>query len=136
MWRYWELLTDLSLTDIQALKLREPMSVKMELGRRIVSDFHGEAAGRQAEDDFNREVRQGAAPSDIETVEHGAAGDIRVPQMLLALGLAPSRTEAERLVKSGSLEINGVRHAEFVFHAAAETYILRVGKKWKKVTVR
>ena len=112
------------------------MAVKMELGRRIVADFHGEALGKQAEEDFNREVRQGGVPGDIETVEHGAAGDIRVPQMLVAVGLAPSRTEAERLVKSGSLEINGVRHAEFVFRAAAETYTLRVGKKWKKVAVK
>ena len=40
MWRYWELLTDLSLGEIGAMKTREPMAVKMELARRIVADFH------------------------------------------------------------------------------------------------
>ena len=40
MWRYWELLTDKSLPEIAAMKQREPMEVKMELGARIVADFH------------------------------------------------------------------------------------------------
>src|SRR5881227_2787411 len=62
MWRYWELLTDLSLPEIAALKQREPMSVKMELAGRIVADFHSQADAVQALDDFNREVRQGAEP--------------------------------------------------------------------------
>ncbi len=59
MWRYWELLTDLSLPEIAALKQREPMGVKMELAGRIVADFHSQADAAQALDDFNREVRQG-----------------------------------------------------------------------------
>src|SRR3984893_8986244 len=81
MWRYWELLTDLSLTEIAALKQREPMGVKMELAARIVADFHSQAYAAQALDDFNREVRQGAEPGDIETMEYGSTGDLRVPQM-------------------------------------------------------
>jgi len=135
MWRYWELLTDLSLSEIAALKVREPMSVKMELGRRIVADFHSDAEAQQAQEDFNREVRQGAEPADIETVAYGGAGDLRVPQMLVAIGLAPTRSEAERLIKSGAVEINGTRHAEIIFKAGQGTHILRAGKKWKRITV-
>jgi tyrosyl-tRNA synthetase len=136
MWRYWELLTDLSLQEIRAMKQREPMDVKMELGRRIVADFHSQAEAWQAEEDFNREVRQGAAPDDIDTVEYGAAGDIRVPQMLHGTGLAPTRSEAERLLKSGAVEIDGSRHTGILFRAAPGTYTLRVGKKWKRITVK
>jgi tyrosyl-tRNA synthetase len=136
MWRYWELLTDLSLNEIAELKKREPMTVKMELGRRIVADFHSPADARQAEEDFNREVRQGGVPADIETVEYGQAGDLRVPQMLVALGLAPSRSEAERLIKSGALEINGDRHSEMIFKAPAGIATLRAGKKWKRIIVK
>src|SRR5579862_6754348 len=66
MWRYWELLTDLSLVDIAALKTREPMKVKKELAGRIVADFHSLADARQAEKDFAREVQQGGEPADIE----------------------------------------------------------------------
>jgi tyrosyl-tRNA synthetase len=135
MWKYWELLTDLSLPEIAALKQREPMGVKMELAGRIVADFHSQADAAQALDDFNREVRQGAEPGDIETVDYGTAGDLRVPQMLHAAGLAPTRTEAERLIKSGAVEIDGVR-AGIVFHAEPGTYTVRAGKKWKRIIVK
>ncbi len=135
MWRYWELLTDLPVASINELKQREPMAVKMELAAHVVADFHSAAEAKQAQDDFNREVRQGAEPSDIETVEYGAPGDIRMPQMLLATGLAPTRSEAERLLKSGAVEINSSRHSTMVFQASAGIYTLRVGKKWKKIVI-
>jgi tyrosyl-tRNA synthetase len=134
MWKYWELLTDLSLPEIAALKPREPMAVKMELAGRIVADFHSPADAAQALDDFNREVRQGAEPSDIVIVNYGSAGDLRVPQMLHAIELAGTRTDAERLIKSGAVEIDGVR-AGIVFHAEPGTYTVRAGKKWKRIIV-
>lgn len=134
MWKYWELLTDLSLPEIAALKAREPMGVKMELAGRIVADFHSRADAAQALDDFNREVRQGAEPSDIVIVNYGSAGDLRVPQMLHAIELAGTRTDAERLIKSGAVEIDGVR-AGIVFHADPGTYTVRAGKKWKRIIV-
>ncbi|MEO8052840.1 MAG: tyrosine--tRNA ligase [Acidobacteriota bacterium] len=135
MWKYWELLTDLSLSEIAAFKQREPMGVKMELAGRIVADFHSQADAARALEDFNREVRQGAEPGDIETMDYGAAGDLRIPQMLLAAGLAPTRTEAERLIKAGAVEIDGVR-AAMVFHAAPGAYAVRAGKKWKRIIVK
>ncbi len=138
MWKYWELLTDASLAEIAVMKDREPMAVKMELASRIVADFHSAAAARQAQDDFNREVREGAEPSDIETVPlpdaaRGAAG-IQVSKMLVSIGLADSRTDAERKIKSGALEINGARWTE-LSHPADPVLTLRVGRKWKKVTI-
>jgi tyrosyl-tRNA synthetase len=135
MWRYWELLTDVSLTQIEAMKSREEMDVKMELAGRIVTDFHSAAEAERAGEDFNREVRQGGEPADIETVEYGSAGEIRVPQMLVALGTAPTRTEAERLVKAGAVEIDGARSIDLKWTAAAGTHTIRAGKKWKKITV-
>jgi tyrosyl-tRNA synthetase len=134
MWKYWKLLTDVPLSDIAALKTREPMSVKMDLAGRIVADFHSQADAAQALDDFNREVRQGAEPGDIETMDYGLAGYIRIPHMLYATGLAPTRTEAERLIKSGAVAIDGVR-AGMVFRAEPGTYTIRAGKKWKRIIV-
>ncbi len=136
MWRYWELLTDIPLSKIAELKQREPMKVKMELARRIVEDFHSAAEAQQAEDDFNREVRQGAEPADIQTVDYGSPGDLRVPQIVLSTGLAGTRTEAERLIKAGAVEIDGVRCTSMVFHAEPGTYTIRAGKKWKRFRVR
>ncbi|MGA3187416.1 MAG: tyrosine--tRNA ligase [Bryobacteraceae bacterium] len=136
MWRYWELLTDASLADIAAMKSREPMDVKMELAGLIVRDFHSVSEAIGAADDFNREVRQGGEPADIETVEYGEAGEIRVPQMLAAVGLAPTRSEAERLLKAGAVEIDGTRSTDLKWIAATGTHTVRAGKKWKKITVK
>ena len=121
MWRYWELLTDLSLPEIAALKQREPMGVKMELAERIVADFHSQADAAQAGDDFNREVRQGAEPADIETVPNMVHRRRRpnLPKLLVGTGLAPSRTEAERLLKAGAVEIDGVRCTQLSYSAEA-----------------
>jgi tyrosyl-tRNA synthetase len=135
MWRYWELLTDASMSEIAANKSREPMEAKMELAGRIVADFHTAAEAAKASDDFTREVRQGGEPEDIETVEYGSAGEIRVPQMLVAIGLAPTRSEAERLLKAAAVEIDGVRTIDLKWTAAAGTHTIRAGKKWKKITV-
>jgi len=133
MWKYWELLTDLSLTEIAALKPREPMGVKMDLAARIVTDFHSAAEARQAAEDFNREVRQGAMPADIETAPNPAVTPqgTNVPKMLVGTGLAASRTEAERLLKQGAVEINGERWIEIV-HPGKE-FTVRAGRKWKRV---
>jgi tyrosyl-tRNA synthetase len=135
MWRYWELLTDATIPEIAAMKSREPMAVKMELAGRIVTDFHSAAEASQACADFDREVRQGGEPADIETVEFGKAGEIRVPQMLAVIGLAPTRSEAERLLKAGAVEIDGTRWVDLKWLAAGGTHTIRAGKKWKKVTV-
>ncbi|HVT91799.1 MAG TPA: tyrosine--tRNA ligase [Bryobacteraceae bacterium] len=139
MWRYWELLTDRSLEEIQSLKQREPMSVKMELASSIVQDFHGEEAARQAQADFDREVRQGEVPGDIEEVEAPADSrtpeGIRVVKLLLGVGLADSRTDAERKLKAGAIEINGERCTALLLTGYASPLTVRAGKKWKRVHV-
>jgi tyrosyl-tRNA synthetase len=136
MWRYWELLTDASLAEIAGLKSREPMTVKKELAARIVADFHSVEAAMQAAEDFAREVQQGGVPSDIETValptEARVAAGVQVPKMLVAVGLAPSRSEADRLVKSGAVEIDGARWSELT-HPGGAVLTVRAGKKWKRV---
>jgi tyrosyl-tRNA synthetase len=133
MWRYWELLTDLSLAAIAALKQRERMEVKMELAERIVTDFHSSAEAAQAATDFDREVRQHSEPADIETISNGwfSESGTHVPKMLVGAELAPSRTEAERLVKAGAVEIDGERWTQLT-HPRAH-FTVRAGKKWKKI---
>jgi tyrosyl-tRNA synthetase len=133
MWRYWELLTDLSLADIGALKQREPMAVKMELAGRIVADFHSVADARQAQEDFNREVRQGAEPEDIQTTPNSwyePALGTNVSKALYGSGLVQSRTEADRLRKSGAVHIDGVPCTE-PYNSKVE-FTAKVGKKWIK----
>jgi hypothetical protein len=56
--------------------------------------------------------------------------------MLVELGTAPTRTEAERLVKAGAVEIDGARYTALKWSPLAGTYSVRTGKKWKKVSLK
>jgi tyrosyl-tRNA synthetase len=132
MWRYWELLTDVSLGEIAALKQREPMEVKIDLAGRIVADFHSQEAARHAAEDFNREVRQGAEPEDIPVV---AVKGGRLASVLVTGTVAPSRTEAERLIKAGAVEVDGERCTNPSAPMASGTHTIRAGKKWVRVTI-
>jgi tyrosyl-tRNA synthetase len=133
MWRYWELLTDFSLPEIAALKTREPMSVKKELAGRIVADFHSAADARQAEEDFTREVQQGAEPADMDEIT--LPGYDRMGQVLVTASLASSRTEADRLIKAGAVEVNGLRITSPGHTLQEGVHTIRTGKKWKRVRV-
>ena len=135
MWRYWELLTDQSLAEVAQMKQEEPMQVKMRLARAIVKDFHSEEAALQAQDDFDREVREGQVPADIETVALPDGAGNNLAKILLALNLADSRTDAERKIKAGAVEINGEKHTSLTITLSDGQTVLRVGKKWKRVQV-
>jgi tyrosyl-tRNA synthetase len=109
------------------------MEHKMQLAHLIVRDFHSEDAARQAAADFDREVRQHDVPTDIETQKY-PSGTVKVPKMLQDTGLAPSRTEAERLVKSGAVTVDGERLSALTLELApGAVHTLRVGKKWKRI---
>ena len=137
MYRYYELLTDMPTEEVAALRQRDPMQVKMVLGRRIVADFHSAEDADAAREAFDREVRQGLEPADTETVELPvpAIGDkgIRLDKLLALVGLAPSVTEAVRRIKAGGVEINGRVHKELLYAEARELLVIRAGKQWKRV---
>jgi tyrosyl-tRNA synthetase len=137
MYRYYELLTDASAEQIASLRTQEPMRTKMELSRRIVTDFHSQADADAAVEAFDREVRQGLEPVDTETVNLPAAAitdkGIRVDKLLAQTGLADSVTDAARKLKAGAVEINGEIYKELLLTGAAGMLVIRVGKKWKRV---
>ncbi len=93
----------------------------------------------QAQADFDREVRHGEVPADIDEVdlpEDAMSGDgIRSVKLLVGLGLADSRTDAERKLKAGAIEINGERCTGLVLTRFSSPLTIRVGKKWKRVRV-
>lgn len=145
MYRYYELLTDLQVSEIVRLRenvaagLRDPMEVKMELGRRIVADFHSADEADAAADAFNREVRQGLEPADTETVDlppqASSEKGIRVDKLIALVGIADSVTDATRKIKAGAVEINGNVQKELLLTGARGTLVIRVGKKWKRVRI-
>jgi tyrosyl-tRNA synthetase len=138
MWRYYELLTDAGAQEIAASRAADrPMQNKLALATRIVADFHSLEAAEQARNDFDREVRHGDVPADIESVTMAAEPTLNLAKMLVSLQLAESRTEAERRVKAGAVEVNGAKQTTLAFELrAGESYLFHVGKKWKRVDAR
>ncbi len=143
MYRYYELLTDVQLDEIAAMQqsvaagAKDAMGLKMDLGRRIVADFHGAPEADSAMQSFDREVRQGLEPADTETVDLPSAAQtdkgIRLDKLLAGVGLAESVTEAGRKIKAGAVEVNGQIAREPLLTQAHGTLVVRLGKKWKRV---
>lgn len=92
-----------------------PMEAKMDLARRIVTEFHGPGAADAAKEEFLRVFREKEIPEDVQDVrlEGVAAGDnVGLARLISMAGLASSATEARRLVKSGAVKVDGVKIAE------------------------
>lgn len=145
MFRYYELLTDVSMSEISAMQERiargdlHPMSAKMELGKLIVADFHSAADAARAAEEFNRVVRQKEVPSDIPVVALPdgvrVANGLNVEKLLARTGLADSGSDASRKRKAGAVEINGVRVTELVIPETGGELLIQVGKQWRRVTL-
>ncbi len=117
MWRYYELLTDVSMTEIEKMKREShPMQAKKELARRIVADFHSADAAVKAGEDWAKQFQKGEVPQDLQEVsvgveEVGGSVDassralLRLDRILVKCGLAASATDAARKLKQGSVRI-------------------------------
>ncbi len=143
MWDWLLLLTDLPQVELAARQRQvaagelHPKTMKQELARRLVEDFHGAAEARAAEQEFERVFASGGLPDEIE--ESTLAGGRPLAALLVDAGLAPSRNEARRLLEQGAVTLDGERasdpHAELA--ARSEPYLFKVGKrKFKRVRVR
>ncbi len=144
MYRYYELLTDMSLAEIAALRAavagggRHPKDVKKELAIRVIADFHSRQEAVDAAETWEREVSQGEIPLELE---RATAADPRLNRVLVEAGLVSSVSEADRLIKSGGVAIgpDGVSSLETASKPThrldAGDYVVRAGKRHKLVTV-
>jgi tyrosyl-tRNA synthetase len=137
MWSYYELLTDFAPPVI--VRLREevrmgvlhPMDAKTQLAHAIVAGFHGEEAAKKAAEEFRLVFRDRKAPTDIPEMRM-SFGTRPLHGLLVEAGLAKSRSEAERLIKQGAVEIDGVVEKDLkrqVVVNPGDVVPLRVGKK-------
>jgi tyrosyl-tRNA synthetase len=163
MWRYYELLTDVQVDEIEKMRREaHPMQAKKELARRIVGDFHSaEAAGKAAED-WARQFQKSEVPEELELVDvrvadvkvdpdggrHGAVVVIgrgvnpskrhivRIDKLIRHSGLANSNSEAGGKLRAGAVAIDGEPIGESNFIAEMpldHCVVLRVGRRMKKV---
>lgn len=138
MWRYYELLTDVSMPEIERMKAeveagkRHPRDTKVELAKRIIADFHSQSAANEAEAEFNRRFREHQAPTDVEsrTIKPDSA-KIKIVDLLVIAELAASKAEARRLISQGGVRINNERVGEAAAEfdtATAKEILIQVGK--------
>ena len=137
MWRYYELCTDLLILEIASLResaeqgRRNPRDIKAELAKLIVTDFYSEAEARKAEEEFNAMFRNKQAPDEVEE-RVLTAGAWKLPRLLVELALAPSMTEARRLIEQGGVYVDGERHTQSDFEldlSGDRQFLIQVGKR-------
>lgn len=151
MWRYYELLTDVQLPQIEKMKREShPMEAKKDLARRIVADFHSAEAATKAADDWAKQFQKDEVPENVEEIlvslaEIGGSLNelgralVRVDRLLFKCGLAESVTDAARKLKQGSVKVddNVIADPRMVLLPGGPPWrlALRVGKRLKRAVI-
>jgi tyrosyl-tRNA synthetase len=154
MWRYYELLTDVQVADIEKMKTAtHPMQAKKDLARRIVTDFHSTEAAMKAAEDWAKQFQKDEVPEDVEMVDilpaaRGALAvqdvsdfaedsfPIRLDKLVRHVGLAASNTDAAGKIKSGAVTIDGQVVQSVVVNIPLNQHVtVRVGRRVKKVRI-
>ncbi|KNZ33281.1 MAG: tyrosine--tRNA ligase [Methylibium sp. NZG] len=139
MWKYFTLLSFRPEAEIARLKAetdagRNPKDAKLLLAREITTRFHDVTAADAAERDFNHRA-QGGVPDQIDEVALGGA-PLGIAVLLKQAGLAPSTSEANRLIDGNGVRIDSAAVTDKALKLGAGTYVLRVGKrKFARVTL-
>jgi len=146
MWKYWVLLTDLKQSEVDALQAEvsagklHPMEVKKRLARTITSGFHGEAAALSADENWARMFQQKGESEDLEEVAVAYAdvagpepNQIRLPKLLVQMGLAASGAEANRKIAENAVKLDGetAENALVSLNSLPAQVSVRLGKRAK-----
>lgn len=141
MWRYYELLTDLSVDEIT--RIREaaksgnanPRDFKVQLAKLIITDFHSASAADVAEEEFVRRFRNKETPEKVEerVLPSNDPQGWDLSRLLVTVGLAESKADARRLIQQGGVYVNGERqmnvNAVSIYQPGITTVLLKVGKR-------
>jgi tyrosyl-tRNA synthetase len=116
MKQYFELCTDVPLDEISTLcdsSATHPMLAKKRLARDVVTIYHGAEAAEAADREWDRRHAERQIPDDIAEFDVPAEmvvdGQARAVTIAVAAGIAPTSSEAKRLMQQGGLHINGVK---------------------------
>jgi tyrosyl-tRNA synthetase len=117
MWRYYELLTDMTVKDIKWMRERceagedNPRDFKVGLAKRIIADFHSSTDADAAEEEFNRVFKRKEIPDEIEerSLPSNYPQGWDLAYLLVSVELAGSKSEARRLIQQGGVSVDGER---------------------------
>ncbi len=137
MWRYYDLLSDLSIGEIQTLQQQvadgevHPKAAKMQLAREITARFHDEDAARNAEIHFETVFRKHDLPDDIPEYSHlSEDNEIWLPKLLAAAGLVKGTGEARRMITQNAVSVAGEKVTDLDYNVACSgDVLLQVGKR-------
>ena len=137
MFRYYELLSDLSLTEIGALKEQiaagqiHPKAAKVRLAKEMVARFHSQAAAEDAERAFEQVFARHEIPDEIEEVQIvDTEAEIWVPKLLLEAGLVKSTSDGRRMMQQHAVSIDGEKVEDInAVIPAKGAVLLKVGKR-------
>jgi len=136
MFRYYELLSDLSSDQITELKQKmeagdiHPKEVKKQLARELTARFHSQEAADKAEAEFEKIFKKGGLPEDIPVKTVSAGEAIWLPKLLVQLELVNSISDGRRMIKQNAVSIDGekVTDGDTKIGPGGE-YIIKVGKR-------
>lgn len=139
MWRYYELLTDLTPNQIADLRgsvengAVHPMQAKRDLAASIVTDFHSVEASVEAAEHFSRVFQQRENPEDIAEFRIAAEGKaLLLTEVISRTEFTATKSEAKRLIKQGGVSINGEKISDPMLQvdpSSSPEFILKVGKR-------
>ena len=131
MWKYYELLTDSTATEIEAMKSggENPRNLKVNLAKLIIKDFHSASDAERAETDFIARFVKKEIPDEIEE-KFIAAGNYKLIDLLVQTNLAASKGEAKRLIEQGGVKLNGEKSSNVNGEIEmVDEILLQVGKR-------
>jgi tyrosyl-tRNA synthetase len=146
MWKYWVFLTDLRQSEVDGVRAEvsggtaHPMEVKKRLARTITAGFHGEEAAQSADENWARMFQQKTESENLEEVAVAFAdvaapeqNQIRLPKLLIHLGLAASGSEATRKIAEKAVKIDGETASSNIvlLDALPARVVVRLGKRAK-----
>lgn len=143
MWTYFELLTDLSIEEIEGLRQEcanensNPRDIKIDLGKRIIGDYHSIEEAKKAASDFINQFSKGNLPNEIDEIKI-ASQEYKIADLLVETEMVNSKGEAKRMIKQGGVKVDGNKVLDAgvgVFVVSTKEVLLQVGKrKFRKVT--
>ncbi len=155
MWRYYELLTDVQMSEIDQLKREtHPMQAKKDLAARIVKDFHSAEASAKAAEDWAKQFQKDEVPENIACVRirfvdvcsedpfkfkdvlYTMEWPIRIDKLLSKGGFVSSNSEGARKIKEGAVKVNGADVTEVTMKLRIDNDVLvRAGRSVKNVRI-
>jgi tyrosyl-tRNA synthetase len=144
MYRYYLLLTDLSISQIEEVKKQHPRQAKEELAKIIVRDFHSQEAADEAAEEFRRVFSEKQLPDELES-HIVQSGNYSAIALIRDSGLVPSNSEARRLIRQGAVSLlqesgNSRKvgdEKEVLALNSGESFVLKVGpRRFKRIQVK